>query len=213
MAAVATIIVHDGPTTAEFIVSLLVAGGLAPLLAALQSRWSDRRRFRFERGQNASGDLIRCAEDVLDRLDELGDRCAAIRQIYFGPMMKAVDEVWQRVLAAEDAYQRTRLAIARLEMRPHADPALIEKGKEASKELFKAIHAVRGHVIRHRASLAATGVEPAGIEPVDLVEESIENGYALTREYVALAQAVIAKLQRPPEQPGRFSRRREQSAD
>jgi hypothetical protein len=193
----ASIVIHEGPSTLEFLGSLVVAGVLAPLAAAWQTRSSDRRRFRHEREQNATGDLIERIEDLLNLLDDLGARCAELRQLYLGPQMKEAEELWRRVLAGEDAYQKVRLAIARLGMRPHADDALIKKAEEAAAEFFKAVHTVRGHVIRHRLGEAGNK-EPFVEPPIETVIGSIDKGYELTKEYAALARIAIAKLQGPP---------------
>jgi hypothetical protein len=197
LAPIGTIVIHDGPSTLEFLGSLAVAGVLAPLAAALATRWSDRRRFKHEREQNATGDLVERSEEVLDLLDSFGGRCADLRQIYIGPMMKAAEEVWSRVLIAEDAYQRVRVAIAKLRMRPHADEELLEAAEKAAARHLDGVRAVRQHVIRHRAEVSAGNSDPI-IEPaVEEIMDSVEEGYDLTKEYATLARAAIGRLQDP----------------
>jgi hypothetical protein len=59
--------VSSGPTTAEFIVSLLIVGVLGPGLGVFAGRWPDRRKFAHERKLKASDDLIARIDDVSSR--------------------------------------------------------------------------------------------------------------------------------------------------
>jgi hypothetical protein len=192
----ANIVIHEGPSTLEFLGSLGVAGLLAPALAALQSRWADRRRFEHERKLHASGDLIERIEAVLTSLEDLGEKCAEMRQMYLSVLASQPDQLWPRVLAAEDAYQRLRVAIARLGMRPHAETDMLNKAESAAAKLLAAVHAVRGHLIRRQAALATTGNESLD-PPIEPIIGDIDEGYGLTHEYAAQARVAIGRLQGP----------------
>jgi hypothetical protein len=193
---VANIIIHEGPSTLEFLGSLGVAGLLAPLLAAWQSRSADRRRFSHERKLHATGDLIERIEAVLTSLEDSGEKCAEMRQMYLSVLASEPEKLWPCVLAAEDAYQRLRVAIARLRMRPHAEADMLDKAEAAAAKLLAAVHTVRAHLIRRRTALAATGNEPLD-PPIEPFIEDIDEGYRLTREYAAQARVAIGRLQEP----------------
>lgn len=91
--------------------SLVVAGLLAPILAAWQSRSADRRRFEHERNLHASGDLIERIEAVLTSLEEFGETCAEMRALYLSLAATEPDKLWPLVIAAEeDTYQRSRVS-------------------------------------------------------------------------------------------------------
>jgi hypothetical protein len=192
---VASIVIHEGPTTIEFLGSLAVAGLLAPVLAAWQSRSADLRRFEHERKLHASSDLIERIEAVLTCLEEFSDRCAEMRQMYLSIAATEPDKLWPRVLAAEDAYQRSRVSIARLGMRPHAEGVMVKKAETATEKLLAAVRAVRTHMIRRQAAAAVTGAEQLVDPPVVPMIDDIEEGYALTREYAAQARVAIGRLQ------------------
>lgn|GEM_PF-5901640 len=179
----ANIVIHEGPTTLEFLGSLVVAGLLAPVLAAWQSRSADLRRFEHERKLHASGDLIERIEAVLTSLEEFGERCADMRALYLSLAATEPDKLWPLVLAAEDAYQRSRVSIARLGMRPHAEGEMVKKAEAVAEKLLAAVRPVRTHVL--------SGLEPA----VQTVIDSIDEGYTLTREYAAQARVAIGRLQ------------------
>jgi hypothetical protein len=186
--------VHSGPSTATFIVGLIVAGFLGPAVAAFASRWADRRRFDHERKLKASDDLIARVDEVAVALDELGAACAFMRQaaLVFG--VEQPDEVWPTVRSAEDAYQRTRASIARLGMRPHAHRALIAKATEASEAFSDTVNGLRTALLRRAAATKATGIPVSTPPDLSGVIAGVENGYTLTREYEALARDALGNL-------------------
>lgn len=191
----ASIVIHEGPTTLEFLGSLVVAGLLAPVLAAWQSRSADLRRFEHERKLHASDDLIERIEAVLTSLEEFGESCAEMRQMYLSLAATEPDKLWPRVLDAEDAYQRSRVSIARLGMRPHAEGEMVKKAEAGAGKLLAAVRSVRTHMIRRQAAVAVTGEEPLVDLPVGLIIDNIDEGYSLTREYAAQARVAIGRLQ------------------
>jgi hypothetical protein len=191
-------VVHVGPTEAEFIVSLVVVGVVGPALAAVATRWADRRKFDHERKLKASGDLIERIEGVAVALEELGASAAEARQVYLALSDIDPPKLWTLVRAAEDSYQHARGLTARLGMRPHADAELVSKAEAAASSLLESTRAIRTHLIRTQAARAATGSEPTTVEPLESVIENIERGYALTREYQTLARAAIGRLLDPP---------------
>jgi hypothetical protein len=193
---VANIIIHEGPTTFEFLGSLAVAGILAPILAVWQSRSADKRRFEHERRLHASDDLIERIEDVLTGLEGLGKRCAEMRQIYLSLGATEPDKLWPLVRAAEDAYQQSRVSIARLGMRPHANAEIVEMAEAGDKKFFGAVRAVGTHLIRE-AGFTATGREPSLDLPIEPVIDNSEEGYRLTREYATQARVAIGRLHGP----------------
>jgi hypothetical protein len=184
----------SGPSTATFIVSLLVAGVVSPGLAILASRWSDRRRFAHERKLKASDDLIERIDDVAVSLDELGGACATMRQAFLAWGVSAPDKVQPLMLAAEDAYQRARALNARLGIRPYANQEVLAKAEAAAKSLHESAKAVRGALIRRQAASAATGQESLAELPVGPVMEHIETGYKQIAEYHEKARVAVGKL-------------------
>lgn len=185
--------VSSGPTTAEFIVSLLIVGVLGPALGVLASRWADRRKFAHERNLKASDDLIARIDDVASALEKLGEACAVMRQSFLSLGVADTKAVWPLVRAAEDAYQRTRALNARLGIRPHADPDLLAKAEAAASSLLSAVRDVRMALI-HADTVRATGQEPLDELPIGSVMENIDTGYTQTREYHAQARVAVGNL-------------------
>ncbi len=185
--------VSSGPTTAEFIVSLLIVGVLGPGLGVLAGRWADRRKFAHERKLKASDDLIARIDDGAASLEELGEACTTMRQSFLSLGVADTKALWPLVSIAEDAYQRSRVKTARLGIRPYADSELLAKADEAASSLLSAVRDVRTALIK--ADLArATGKEPLDELPIGPVMEKIETGYTQTREYHARARVAVGNL-------------------
>jgi hypothetical protein len=71
---------------------------------------------------------------------------------------------------------------------------MLEKAEAAAAKLLAAVHAVRGHLIRRQAALAASGNEPLD-SPIEPIIGDIDEGYGLTRDYAAQARVTIGRLQ------------------
>lgn len=118
------VVINSGPTTAEFIVSLVIVGILGPALGVLAAWSADRRRFAHERKLKASDDLIARIDAVAESLDRLCEVCSIMRitAALLGPenveTLKAISE-------AEHVHIRTRALNSRLAMRPHAAFAVV----------------------------------------------------------------------------------------
>jgi hypothetical protein len=52
-----------------------------------------------------------------------------MRQMYLSLAATEPGELWPLVRAAEDAYQQSRVSIARLGMRPHAEAEMVTRPK------------------------------------------------------------------------------------
>jgi hypothetical protein len=199
--------VSSGPTTVEFIASVVVAGLLGPALAALATKWADTRRFKHEddlkasdfeqqRKLKASDDLIARIDDVAVALDELFAACNAMRYAFISLGETDLEAVRPDYVAAKDASKRALAAIARLRMRPHADSDLVEKAEAAAESLHEAVDHVRKTFAWANAG-AKADIRRLQVEQAELdmpVAESIEAGYGHTKEYWALARAGIARL-------------------
>ena len=104
----------------------------------------------------------------------------------------------ERAREVEDSYQTTRAAIARLGMRSHADKALLEAAKEASKLL-----GVNTATKVRTAVAEATGGQDTGkgIEALAEIHDSIEAGYAATNRYHDEARRPLGSIVGTKTQP------------
>jgi hypothetical protein len=204
---VSSTIVHisSGPSTAEFIVSVLVAGLLGPALAAMASKWSDGRRFKHEntlkagdfeheRKLKASDDFIERIDDVTKSLDELCEACSKMRvtAALFGPDNV---ETLKAVQNAELAHIRTRTLSARLKLRPHADVVLVESALAAATSVNAAIENVR-NTNRARQQAARAAGQPVVIGGYDdkVVESQAKQALEHIEEFQSQARSAIGRL-------------------
>jgi hypothetical protein len=175
---------------ATAIVGIVVAGVVGPAVAALAMWVADRRRFIHETKLKASDDLVARLDEVAVGLDQLGATCAVMRGAFIGDGIDKPEKVWPTVYPVRDAYQRARGLNARLGMRPHADPSIVEKAEAAAERM----HEAEGHVItilvESRAGLP-TREDSMRLGPVF---DNIEAGQSLKREYEGLARGAIAGL-------------------
>jgi hypothetical protein len=117
-----------------------------------------------------------------------------MRQSFLSLGIANTKTLWPLVRAAEDAYQRTRAMIARLGIRPHADPDLLAKADATASSLLSAVKDVRLALIKAEAA-RATGKEPLDELPIGPVMEKVETGYTTqTREYHAQARVAVGHL-------------------
>jgi len=188
------VIVNSGPTTTEFIVSLIIVGILGPSLGVLAARWADRRRFAHERKLKASDDLIARIDDVAESLDRLCEACSIVRitAALQGPesvgTLKAISD-------AEHAHLRTRAVSSRLAMRPHADQTLLESALAAATCMNGGIENVRNANMARQAAVKAAGqaIVMAAYDD-DRVESLLNSGLKHIEEFKARARAAIGML-------------------
>lgn len=180
----------SGPTTVEWIASLVAAGGF-PLLSTYLS---DKRKIRHERGLRKAESLSDHLEKVQVALEALADRAATLRGHYLSVAATRPEEMWPLIHNAEDAFQTARAAIARLGMQPSADEALVTRAQEAAKAHHEAAKTVRVHQLKADMARASGQQEPIEANAAGTVIESIEKGYKGTREYEEQAKAAIRKL-------------------
>jgi hypothetical protein len=181
---------NTGPSTVEWIASLLAVGGF-PILGTY---FSDRRRIHHERGLKAADSLSAHIEEVQVALEELADNAAALRQRYLSLAATRPEEMWPLIRAAEDSFQKARAAIARLGIQPHADDVLVKTAEAAAKAHHAAVKAVRSHQLNADMARHSGQQEPIDGEAPGVVIESIEDGCAATRRYEELAREAIKKL-------------------
>ena len=187
---IATVIVQSEPWSTPVLagVGIVVAGVLGPGVGYWAAARSDRRRFKHEQQLKASDDLIARLDDVAVALDQLAGACANMRSAVLSYDADP-DRVWTPLLTAEDAYQKARGLIARLGMRSHADPALLEKARAAADRMLDGIREVRAATIKARLK---SGIPP--YTDVAVVMNSIEAGYEARREYETHAREAIGNL-------------------
>jgi hypothetical protein len=203
------VVVNSGPTTLEFIVSLVIVGILGPTLGVFAARWADRRRFAHERKLKASDDLVARIDDVAESLDRLCEVCSIMRMtaVLRGP--ESVDTL-EAISEAEHAHIRTRALNSRLAMRPHADPALLESAVAAAMSMNSGIENIRNANVRRRAAVKAAG-QPIvlGVYDDERVESLLNSGLEHIKEFEARARATIGMLlDEPSRRHGRLRKRR-----
>lgn len=200
--AVHPVVVNSGPTTAEFIVSLVIVGILGPALGVLGARWADRRRFAHERELKASDDLIARIDDVAESLDRLCETCSIMRitAVFRGP--ESV-ETLKAISDAEHAHIRIRALNSRLAMRPHADPDLLESALAAAASMNSGIENIRNANATRQAAVKAAG-QPIVFDTYDdkLVESLLNSGLEHITEFEARARTAIGMLLDEPSRMG-----------
>lgn len=181
-----------------------VVGIVASAVAGLRGNsQSDQRRFEHERRMRSGDDLLDLIEQVEVALDQLGAASAEMRQMTVRHGGKP--EVGPSLAKAEDAYQHARGLIARLGMRPHADPDLVGEAQAAADFFLGVNTLVRKAMVAYEIAPQAGG-QPnpevsEGFAALGEVPAAVERGYAATKTYEQSARAAVGKLLGSPTSP------------
>jgi hypothetical protein len=165
---------------------------LRPLTGDTRASWrADARRFRHERRLKASDDTIAVLDQVGALLEDLRRKVAAMHLTVMERGGDDPDVLWSQIGEVEDSYQVTRIAIARLSMRPSAQPALLEAARDASK----ALHGAAGHARRAQRQHQFQGGESDQTkEWFDWVRQDIEEADTATALFYASSQRALGAM-------------------
>ena len=189
-------LITDGPdwTAISGIVGAGAFGLLGGWLADRRRSFEDRRKAEHQldhdRRLKSVDDLVSRIDEVEARLEDLGEKCATMRQqaMTHGDDPK---ELGPSLQAAEDSYQATRASIARLGIRPHAGSVLVQKATAAADAYLGAIESVR-HALIGRSMGRHQSEE--SIMAITEVPEKVDHGINATRVYEAAAREALERL-------------------
>lgn len=155
-----------------------------------EDRRKDERQFDHDRRLKSVDDLVSRIDEVEAALEDLGEKCATMRQkaLIHGDDPK---EVGPPVPEAQDSYQRARASIARLGIRPHAGRGLVDKASAAAGHYLDAYDAA------HRALVGRTlgpHQSAESLMAITQIPEHVEQGIQATREYEAAARQALEGL-------------------
>jgi hypothetical protein len=181
-------ILTDVDSTA--IVGIVVAGVVGPGLGYIAGWRSDMRRFWHDRQLKAADDLVALLDDIEVALDKLGEACAEMRSQSM-QYWNTPEVVGPSLQAAEDVYQNARALIARLRMRPYADPELVKKAGAAAACMLEAIRIVRRAIVGQSTEQPLPSAVTATLGDVPA---AVDRGYEGMRVYEAAAREAVARL-------------------
>ena len=205
------------------VVGIIVAGTvglLGPVLGYVAAARSDRRRIaherelkaidvKHERELKASDDLVALLDDVQIALDRLEQACADLRVGFMILERRDVlsfdrldrEKFDPRIVEANRARQDVRALIARLRMRPHANPELVNRVEAAEKALGDALN----HMQFARGVIELDPQEEAAArKALSKVPGLLDRGREEARAYERLAREAVGHLI-GPEGPSRIA--------
>jgi hypothetical protein len=192
-----SVISAASPTSAEFIVSVVVAGVLGPFVGFLAGRGADRRRFAHERGLKASDDLVGRIDDVAASFESLREACARLRVTCLVEGADAAVAL-QCLHDAEGAHIKTRALISRLGIRPHADEPLVRFAFDGAASMLAAIENVRNASTHRRAMEQAAGQAVVlGVFDDQRFESCVNDAQQHMQAFESRARATVGKLLAP----------------
>lgn len=168
----------------------LLGGWLADVRRRGEDQRKDERQFDHDRRLKSVDDLVSRIDEVEAALEDLGEKCALMRQkaVTHGDDPK---ELGPFVLEAQDAYQRARASIARLGIRPHAGRDLVDKASAAAEHYLDAYRAA------HRALIGRSMGAHQSEESMMAITEiptHVDLGIEATREYETAARVALEGL-------------------
>lgn len=171
-------------------------GGTA-VVGLLGPFFADQRRFGQDRRLKAVDDLRTMIDEVEDRLEDLGEKCALMRQqsVTYGDDPEHLAPALQE---AEDSYQVARAAIARLSIRPHAGDALVGRATDSSQRYMDAIKAARAALIARSMGVHAS---TSAAMAITKIPGFVEDGIQATRAYEAAAREALGQILGSAEKP------------
>ncbi len=177
----------------------LLGGWLADSRRSSEDQRKDERQFDHERRLKSVDDLVSRIDDVEAALENLGEKCAVMRQ---KAMTHGDDpnELGQPLQVAEDAYQAARASVARLAIRPHAGERLVAGATTAAEAYLGAINSVRSALIGRRMGIHQP---PESLMALTNVPEQVEDGIQRTRQFEEAAREALERLLGSPSTPSR----------
>ena len=180
---------------ATAIVGIVVAGVVGPTLGYVAAWLSDKRKFRHERELKASDDLVALLDDVQIAIDRLWAACNDLT-VGFTILSKVgfdgldAEKFDPRFATALRADQDARALVARLRMRPHADPELVSRAEAAEGLLQDALN----HMRFARAVVGVGAPTEEATERLSDVPDLLKRARQEVRAYEALARDAVGKL-------------------